>query len=66
MLIRCVVEASGRDFRGKPVGFREAECEGNEVLFDLLLAELLANLVERLDGLAVLAFLSSEVPMVSN
>ena len=51
MLIRCVVEASGRDFRGKPVGFREAECEGNEVLFDLLLAELLANLVEGLDGL---------------
>lgn len=56
MLIRCVVEAGGRDLRCKPVGFREAECEGNEVLFDLLLAKLLANLVEGLDGLTLLVF----------
>jgi hypothetical protein len=51
VLIGCVVEAGGRDLRCKPVCFREAECEGNKVLFDLLLAELLANLVEGLDGL---------------
>jgi len=51
VLIRCVVETGGRDLRCKPVGLREAECEGNKVLFDLLLAELLADLVEGLDGL---------------
>jgi len=51
VLIGCVVEPGGRNLRCEPVGFREAECEGNEVLFDLLLAELLADLVEGFNGL---------------
>lgn len=55
VLIRCVVQAGGRDLRREPVGLREAECQGDKVLFDLLLAELLADLVERLDGLVLSA-----------
>ena len=51
VLIGCVVKTGGWNLRCKPVCFREAECEGDKVLFDLLLAELLANLVEGLDGL---------------
>lgn len=35
--VRSFVEASARDFRGKPIGFGESDCEGYEVFLDLLL-----------------------------
>lgn len=45
------VEASRGDFRGKPICFREAYDERDEVLLDLLLRELFADLVQGFDGL---------------
>lgn len=53
MLIWCVVEPSGRDLGCKPVGFGETQGQGNEVLLDLLLRKLIADLVERLDSLCM-------------
>jgi hypothetical protein len=49
--IRVVVEAGGGDFGGKPVGAGEADGERDEVLFDLLGRELVADFVEGLHGL---------------
>jgi len=46
-----VVETGGRDFRGKPIGFREAEGKWDKVKLDLFLGQLLADFVERLDSL---------------
>lgn len=51
LLIWSVVEAGCGDLRGEPVGFREADRQWDEVLFDLLLGELFADLVEGLDSL---------------
>ena len=51
MLVWCVVEAGSGDLGGEPVGFGEADGEGDEVLLDLLLGELVADLVEGLDSL---------------
>lgn len=51
VLIWGVVEAGGRDFRSEPVSFGEADDKWDEVLFDLLLRELVADLVQGLDGL---------------
>ena len=51
MLVGSVVEAGGGDFGGEPVGFGEADGEGGEVLFDLVLGKLIADVVKRLDGL---------------
>ena len=51
VLVGCVVEAGCGDFGGEPVGFGEADGEGDEVVFDLLLRELLADFVERFYGL---------------
>lgn len=53
MLVWCVVEASGRDLGCEPIGFGKTESQGNEVLLDLLLRKLIADLVERLDSLYV-------------
>ena len=52
MFVGLVVEACGGDFGGEPVGFGEAEGEGDEVLLDLLARELVADFVEGFDGLA--------------
>ena len=49
--VGVVVEASGGDFGGEPVGAGEADGERDEVLFDLLGRELVADFVERLHGL---------------
>jgi len=51
VLVGGVVEACGADFAREPVGFAEAEGEGDEVLFYLLLGELGADFVEGVDGL---------------
>jgi len=40
VLVGLVVETCGGDFGGEPVGFAEADGEGDEVLFDLGLGEL--------------------------
>jgi len=45
------IETRGGDLRGKPVCFGEAKGHGHEMLFDLLLGELIANLVKGLNGL---------------
>jgi hypothetical protein len=45
------VEAASRDLGGEPVGFREADGEGDEVLLNLLGRQLVADFVQRLDGL---------------
>lgn len=44
-LVWDIVKTSGGDFGSEPVGFRESDCEGNEVLFDLLWGKLFADLV---------------------
>lgn len=44
-------KTTARDLGCEPVGFREAEGEGDEVFFDLFGRELLADLVEGFDGL---------------
>jgi hypothetical protein len=51
VLVWSVVQASGGDLGCEPVGFGEADGQRYEVLLDLLLRELLADLVEGLDGL---------------
>lgn len=51
MLVWYVVEASGRDLRGEPVCLGETDGQGDEILLDLLLRQLIANLVERFNGL---------------
>ena len=53
LLVGCCVQATSRHLGGEPVRLGEPECEGDEELFDLLRRELLADLVERLDGLAI-------------
>ena len=45
MLVGCVEESGGGDFGGEPVGFAEADGQGDEVLLDLLLGELIADFV---------------------
>lgn len=51
LLVWCGVEASRGDLGGEPVGLGQTEDERDEMLLDLALGELLANLVEGLDGL---------------
>ena len=46
-----VIEAGGGNFGGEPVGAGEADGEWDEVLFDLLGRELVADFVERFYGL---------------
>lgn len=46
------VQTCGGDLGGEPIGFREVEYETDEVLLDLALRQLLADFVERFDGLA--------------
>lgn len=53
LLVWCGVEASRGDLGSEPVCFGQAEDERDEMLFDLVLGELLANLVEGLDGLCI-------------
>jgi hypothetical protein len=50
-----LVEAGCRDLGGEPVGLGQAHDEGDEGILNLLLRQLLANLVERLDSLDWLA-----------
>lgn len=50
-LVRHAVKTGGGDFRGKPIGFGQALDHGNEILFDLLFGQLLADFVEGFDGL---------------
>ena len=45
------VQAGGRDLRSEPVCFRQTDCEGDEVIFDLRLRELFTDLVEAFHGL---------------
>ena len=51
MLIGCIVQTGCGDFGSEPVGLGEALDQGEEVLFDLLLRDLVADLVQGLDGL---------------
>lgn len=51
LLVWCGVEASRGDLGGEPVGLGQTEDERDEMLLNLALGELLANLVEGLDGL---------------
>lgn len=53
--VRSLVETSRGNLGGEPVGFRQAEDEGNEGVLNLLLRQLLADLVQRLNGLLLLA-----------
>ena len=46
-------EAASRNLRGKPVCLCEPDGEGDEVFLDLLGRKLLADLVQRLDGLSM-------------
>ncbi len=50
-----VVQAGGGYLRREPVCFREADGERDEKVFDLLLRELLADLVQRFDGLEAIS-----------
>lgn len=45
MLIWGVVQSGGRDLRCEPIGLGKANGKGDEVLLDLLLRELVADLV---------------------
>lgn len=45
------VETCRRDLGCKPIGFGEANDEGNEVLFDLSLGQIITYFVERFDCL---------------
>ena len=49
--VGCAVQAGRGDFGGEPVGFGKAQNERDEILFNLLLRELLADLVEGFNGL---------------
>lgn len=50
-LVWSCEEATSGNLGCEPICLGESDCEGNEELFDLLGRELLADLVERLDGL---------------
>jgi hypothetical protein len=51
LFVWCRVQAGGGDLGSKPVGFGEVEDQGDKVLFDLTLVQLLADFVEGFDGL---------------
>lgn len=52
LFIWDVVKTCCGDLRGEPVGFGKADCEGDEVFFDLLWGKLFADFVERFYGLS--------------
>lgn len=52
LLVGRSEETASRNLRGKPVCLRETDGERDEVFLDLLGRQLLADLVERLDGLS--------------
>jgi len=47
----CRVQARGGDLGSEPVGFGEVEDQGDKVLFNLALVQLVADFVEGLNGL---------------
>lgn len=53
--IRDRVETCCRDLGCEPIGFGEADNEGNEVLFDLSLGQVITYFVERFDCLRYLS-----------
>lgn len=65
MLIGSVVEASRGNFGGEPIGFGETDGEWDEVLLDLLLGQLFADLVQRFHGLHVSVSLRARVSLTT-
>lgn len=61
LLVGSCEETTATDLGSEPVGLCEADCEGDEVLLDLLRREILADLVEGFDGLADISTIVREL-----
>lgn len=62
LLVWSAIETGGGNLRGEPVGFGQAENHRNEVFFDLLGGQLLADFIEGLDSLVVLVITGPSRP----
>ena len=62
LLVGSCEETTARNLGREPVGLSESESQGDKIFFDLLRRKLLADLVQRLDGLVALSTLFLDHP----